>query len=96
MKKPEDCQSIQEIREAIDSIDSQIIDKFGERLAYVQAAAKFKKSTEDVKAKERFESMLQTRRIWAKNNNLNPDIIEQLYKDLVTYFIKEELQNWQK
>lgn len=93
MKESEDCKSIQDIRNAIDSIDSEIIAKFGKRLVYVKAAAKFKKNTEEVKAKERFDSMLQQRRVWAENNNLNPDVIEQLYKYLVTYFIEEELQH---
>ena len=96
MKKLEDCHNIQDIRDAIDFIDSEIIEKFGARLAYVKAAAQFKKNTAEVKAKSRFDSMIEQRRVWAENNGLNPDVIEKLYQDLVSYFIEEELQNWKK
>ena len=96
MKQPDSCTSIQDIREAIDSIDKDIINKFGIRFEYVKAAAKFKQNTKDVKAEERFNSMLKQRRTWAKQNNLNPDVIEKLYRDLVNYFINEELQKWQQ
>ena len=96
MKQPQDCLNMQDIREAMDSLDRDIIEKFGRRFEYVKAAAKFKKNTEEVKAKERFDSMLKQRRIWAVENNLSPDIIEQLYKELVNYFINEELQHWQR
>lgn len=96
MKQPDSCTSIQDIREAIDSIDKDIINKFGIRFEYVKAAAKFKQNTKDVKAEERFNSMLKQRRTWAAENNLNPDLIEQLYRDLVNYFINEELQDWKR
>lgn len=96
MKQPEDCQNMQDIRDAIDSLDRDIIDKFGRRFTYVKAAAKFKNSKEEVKAEERFKKMLQQRRLWAAKNNLNPDIIEKLYRDLVDHFINEELQHWQQ
>lgn len=29
-----------------------------------------------------------------KAAGLNPDVIENLYRDLVSYFIDEELKNW--
>ena len=38
--------------------------------------------------------MLKQRRIWAKSENLNPDIVENIYRDLVNYFIEEELKTW--
>ncbi len=95
MKQPQDCQNIQEIRAAINSLDRDIINKLGKRFEYVKAAAKFKNNTEEVKAVDRFNSMLQQRRVWAEENNLHPDVIEKLYRDLVNYFINEELQYWE-
>ena len=96
MKSPQDCQNIEDIREAIDNLDRDIIDKFSQRFVYVKAAAKFKKNPQEVKAKERFKLMLRQRRDWAKERNLNPDVIENIYRDLVNYFIHEELQSWQQ
>ena len=92
--KPEDCSSIQDIRVEIDRLDRQIIALLGTRFEYVKAAAKFKTSETSVKAPARFESMLEQRRIWAEQENLSPDVVENLYRDLVNYFINEELENW--
>lgn len=39
--------------------------------------------------------MLQQRRVWASEEQLNADFIEQLYRDLVEHFIAQELQQWQ-
>lgn len=94
MKQPKECTNIQEIRDEIDLIDRQIITAIGKRFEYVKAASKFKTSETSVKAPERFKSMLQQRRVWAEEEGLNPDVIEKLYRDLVKYFIDEELKHW--
>jgi isochorismate pyruvate lyase len=94
MKSPEECQNMTEIRSEIDNLDRQVIQILGQRFAYVKAAAKFKTDATSVKAPERFQSMLQQRRIWAEVEGLNPDAIEKLYRDLVNHFIQEELQQW--
>lgn len=94
MKPPEECQNMTEIRSEIDALDRQVIQLLGQRFAYVKAAAKFKTDAVSVKAPERFQSMLQQRRIWAEVEGLNPDAIEKLYRDLVNHFIQEELQQW--
>lgn len=95
MDAPDNCLNIEDIRVEIDRIDAQIIAALGKRFEYVKVAAKFKKSEVDVKASERLESMLKQRRAWAEGEGLNPDIIEKLYRDLVSYFIEEELKHWQ-
>ena len=94
MKRPEECVSLQEIRAEIDRIDQEVIAAFGQRFAYVKAAAKFKTSEATVKAPDRFAAMLQQRREWATEEGLNPDVIEKLYRDLVTHFIEEEMKQW--
>lgn len=96
MKPPDDCASLQEIRAEIDRIDREVIAAFGQRFAYVKAAARFKTSEDTVKASDRFAAMLQQRREWAEEEGLNPDVIERLYRDLVTHFIEEELKQWQQ
>jgi len=95
MKEAEECLNIQEIRQEIDEIDREVIKLLGKRFDYVKAAAQFKKNADGVKAVERFNNMLQQRRIWAEEVGLNPDAIEKLYRDLVGYFIEEELKHWE-
>ncbi|RUT09891.1 isochorismate-pyruvate lyase [Dulcicalothrix desertica PCC 7102] len=95
MKTPDECENMTDIRTEIDNIDHQVIALLSQRFGYVKAASKFKTSETSVKAPERFQAMLQQRRVWAQEEGLNPDVIEKMYSDLVNYFIEEEMQHWQ-
>lgn len=66
----------------------------GRRFAYVKAASKFKTNETAVRAPERFQAMLNQRRVWAEEEGLNPDAIEKMYQDLVSHFIDEEMKYW--
>jgi len=93
MKSPKDCQNINEVRECIDTIDSQIIELLAQRLEYVRAVVPFKDKTVDaIIAEERRDQVLRDRRALAQKHGLNPDIIEDIYKLLIQYFIDEEIQ----
>jgi isochorismate pyruvate lyase len=94
--RPKECSNIDDIRTEIDRIDQQIVALIGERAGYVQAAAKFKTSAADVKGAERFEAMLSQRRAWADEQDLDPDMIEKLYRDMVNHFIREEMAHWKQ
>ncbi len=91
---PHECENMADIRAEIDLLDATIIKLIGQRYQYVQAAAKFKTSETAVRAPERFKAMLLQRREWAVEQELNPDVIEKLYSDLVNYFIQEEMNKW--
>ena len=86
--------SLEEVRTEIDRIDRTIVALIGERLQYVKAAARFKKSEQDVAAPQRFASMLTVRRQWAEEAGLSPDMIEKLYRDMVAHFIAQETEHW--
>jgi isochorismate pyruvate lyase len=90
MKNPEDCSTIDEIRNEIDSIDNQIVSLLGKRFLYVKAIVKFKKSEEDVIARERYSKVFEVRRRWAVEKGIDPDIVENIYKILIHYFIEEQ------
>jgi isochorismate pyruvate lyase len=94
MKTPDECANMADIRAEIDHIDREVIALIGKRLQYVQAAARFKTSAESVKAPERFNAMLGQRRLWAEEEGLSSDAIEKMYRDLVEYFINEEMAKW--
>jgi isochorismate pyruvate lyase len=95
MKNPEVCENISDIREAIDSIDKEIIELIAKRSKYVHKAAEFKTSSETVKAEDRVKKMFLARRKWAKENHLSEEFIADLYKSIVNYFINEEMKKWQ-
>lgn len=93
-KSPEDCASIEEVRQGIDALDHEIITLIGRRAHYVEAAARFKTSESSVRAPERQKSMLDVRRRWAEEGGLSPDVIEKVYRILVDYFIQREMERW--
>lgn len=93
MKLPGKCESIEEIRGMIDNIDREIIDLLGKRYSYVKEIIRFKEPTEEsIVARERFDAVLSSRRKLAEEAGLDPDIIEKIYRDLMTHFINEELK----
>ena len=91
---PDECSSLEEVRREIDRIDRELIATLGTRARYVQAAARFKASEQDVAAPERRAAMMVDRRAWAAQAGLDPDVIEDLYERLIAYFMRRELEYW--
>ena len=96
MKAPEECISLGEIREHIDELDRQIITLIGTRFKYVREVMKFKSSKVEVVAQERFNEVISSRRQLAVEQNLSPDVIESVYRTLLSYFIEEEYRILEK
>jgi isochorismate pyruvate lyase len=80
VKKPEACGNIQDIRNAIDEIDLEIIGLFALRDAYVREIVKFKSDDDEaIIASERKALVLQQRKAWAAEKGLDPELFEKLY-----------------
>src|SRR3989339_2256879 len=94
-KEPEQCAGMPDIRAEIARIDQAVIALLGKRFRYVRAAAPFKTDAAAVRAPERFAAMLAQRRVWAEQQGLSAEVIEKMYRDLVAYFIAEEMRHWQ-
>ena len=93
MKPVKDCKNIEDIRRAIDELDEEIITLLGKRYQYVREIVKFKeKNEESIVAKARREAVIRSRRKLAVENGLDPDVIEELYRNLINHFIAEELK----
>ena len=93
MKTPEQCENIAEIRTEIDRIDRNIVAALGERLKYVRAASQFKTSEASVRAVERVRNLLEQRRAWASEEGLDPEVVEKMYRDLLSFFIESHLND---
>jgi len=84
--------NIEDIRCEIDKLDNKIIELISERFNLVKEIMNFKNNIEDVYAKERYNAVIQQRRKIAEQYNLNPDVIESIYRILMNYFIEEEIK----
>lgn len=90
-KLPQDCTNITEVRNEIDSIDCEIIKLLSERFGYVREVVKYKEKTNTgIEASDRRAAVIESRRKWAEEANINPDVIENIYNTLIDYFIIEE------
>lgn len=83
LKKPEDCENIEEIRNAIDEIDQEIIQLYASRDSYVREIVRFKSNDEAIHARERKELVLQQRKAWAAEKGLDPELFEKLFGLLI-------------
>ena len=94
MTKAEDCQNMEDIRAQIDFIDKELISLISKRATYVNKTAQFKKDESDVKAPARVKKMLNQRKIWAIEKNINSEFIHNLFSNMVEFFINKEMQEW--
>jgi len=85
------CNSLEEVRANIDRIDRQIVALLAERGAYVQQAARFKKTTDDVKAPQRVEQVIAKVTALAGELGADPSVTERVYRAMISAFIDAEL-----
>jgi isochorismate pyruvate lyase len=93
---PDQCASLEDVRREIDRIDRDLIGLLALRAQYVDAAARFKTSEQNVAAPERQAAMMRVRREWAAGAGLDPDVIEDVYRRLIAYFVQRELRQWSR
>ncbi len=90
MSEMTDCESLNEVRANIDRIDRQIVELLAERGGYVKQAARFKKTTEDVKAPKRVEQVIANAVELAREFGADTVVTERVYRSMVAAFIEAE------
>ena len=90
------CSSLEEVRSNIDRIDNGIIKLIAERTDYVKQASSFKKNENGVKAPDRVEAVIQKARERALEYGADPDMIETLYREMISSFINLEMDEFKK
>lgn len=90
------CESLEEVRANIDRIDDEIIRLIAERGSYVVQASAFKKSEDGVKAPKRVEAVIQKVRSKASEYGADPDMVEALYREMISRFVNMEMKEFLK
>ena len=91
IKRPEDCRSIEDIRNEIDRIDEEIIFLFSERLQYVREIVKFKAPDKtSITAQERYDKVIANRGKLARIQGLDGSTFENVYRILLDYYTLEQ------
>ncbi|MBC3379538.1 chorismate mutase [Serratia fonticola] len=84
--------TIEDVRNAIDGIDSQLVSLIAQRGRLVKAAAGFKKDQDAVRAPDRVQRVIDKVRAEAAVVGLPEDIIEKVYRTMINAFIDYELE----
>ncbi len=88
MKK---CNSLEEVREEIDALDTKLVDLISERSHLIRQAAAFKQSVEEVKAQDRIDFILQRVRHHAIKEGVSPNMISELFEIMIDEMVETEI-----
>jgi len=91
MKK---CNSLQEVRDEIDKIDTLLVDLISERSHLIRQAAAFKNSVDEVKAEDRIDNIMQRVRKRAIELNINPNMISELFTIMIDEMVETEISEF--
>lgn len=86
-----ECKNLEEVRSNIDRIDDEIIRLIAKRTGHVKQAAKFKTSTDGVKAPDRVEAVIRKVRERAEKYGADADMAESLYREMIARFVDMEI-----
>ena len=94
MPKAVKCNSLQDVRDNIDRLDAVIIPLLAERIQYVLQAAQFKETRADVRIPPRIEFIVDRVREFAKEEGMDPDMAESIYRHIMEESIAREEIRW--
>lgn len=91
MKK---CNTLEEVRTEIDSIDSKLVELISERSHLIRQAAAFKNSVDEVKAEDRIDFILQKERNHAIELGISPNLISDLFTIMINEMVETEISEF--
>lgn len=86
------CDNLAHVRSSIDCIDYRIIELIAQRAKYVQQAAHYKSSLEEVKADQRVINMFEQRSEWANSLHIEATLVENIFQTIIKHFINLETE----
>lgn len=94
--KPENCNTMTEVREGVDALDRALVSLLVTRQAYMAAAARIKTSRDAVYDSDRIEDVVAKVIEESKRVGLSPDISEPVWRLLIERCIAHEFDEWDK
>lgn len=84
------CRDMNEVRDAIDALDREIVALLAERLHFINEAGRLKAHRDAVRDEARVEDVVAKVRAAATAAGIDPDFVEPLYRDLIERSIAHE------
>lgn len=89
------CNTLADVRSAIDQIDFMLVGLLAERGRYVREAARFKRDQAEVAAPDRVQQVINQALHHARQMGAAPEVVEAVYRSMVTGFIAIESRQHQ-
>jgi isochorismate pyruvate lyase len=91
MKRPEDCDTMQDIRAEIDRLDRALVQMLAQRAGYIDRAAQVKAGVGlPARIDVRVEEVVANVRSHAGTEALDPDLVEAVWRQLIDWSIARE------
>ncbi len=87
------CDTLADVRSAIDQIDTLLVGLLAQRGHYVREAARFKRDLQAVAAPKRAQQVLDQALAHARDVGAEPDVVEAVYRAMVQSFIALEARH---
>lgn len=91
IKQPNECESMADVRSAIDSLDEELLDLLARRIGYIERAAKIKTSVDSIRDEQRIESIIAKRKLQAAEHGYSEEFIESTFRNLIEYSVVHEM-----
>lgn len=92
--KPEDCQTMIDVRQGVDTLDRELVRLLVIRQGYMDAAARIKQDRDAVYDADRIEDVVSKVLETAKEAGLNLEIAEPVWRKLIERCIAHEFEVW--
>ena len=93
-KAPEQCQTMTDVREGVDTIDRELVRLLVIRQGYMDAAARIKPTRAAVYDADRIEDVVSKVLAEARKAGLSPQIAEPVWRKLIERCIAHEFDRW--
>ncbi|MXP43721.1 chorismate mutase [Allopontixanthobacter sediminis] len=93
-KSPENCETMDDVREGVDHVDRELMALFARRFGYMEAAARIKPEREAVRDEPRKAKVISAAMADAKERGLPETVIGQMWEALVEGSIAYEFARW--
>ncbi len=92
--KPENCETMKDVRAGVDTLDAELVRLLVIRQAYMSAAARIKQDREAVYDADRIEDVVAKVLAESEKQGLSADIAEPVWRKLIERCIAYEFEDW--
>ena len=88
------CNTLEEVREEIDTVDAVIVELLAKRNAYIKQLAYFKNDISEIKDEKRINDVLSRARHNALAQGLSPALVSEIFSLMIEEMVETEVAEY--